>query len=91
MIMIMTVQDSHGHTALSKAAAMGEISVCKILLENGASVNSMDQEGRSPAYHAAINLQEDTLSLILAQGGSINSAVSRAFICFAYYLLIPQM
>ncbi|KAJ5365134.1 hypothetical protein N7517_008020 [Penicillium concentricum] len=49
----LEIKDYRGHTALHCAAACPRIQVVQLLLENGADINSEDNDGRSVFSHAA--------------------------------------
>ncbi|KAF2903563.1 hypothetical protein ILUMI_02636 [Ignelater luminosus] len=46
-------RDSAGYTALHYAARNGHLDVCKVLLRNGADINSTTKSGRATALHRA--------------------------------------
>ena len=59
-----------GATALHIAARNGNLEITSILLENGADVNIVDNEGWSPLMRAAINNNSKVLELLLEKGAN---------------------
>lgn len=67
------VEDSAGYTALHYAARNGHYEVCKMLLENGATVNAQTRCGRATALHrAAMQGHIDIVQLLLKFGANAN-------------------
>ncbi|CZR64265.1 related to ankyrin [Phialocephala subalpina] len=67
------LKDSYGRTPLSWAAERGHENVVKLLLKQGAEVNSIDSEyGRTPLSWAAKNLHEVVVRLLLEAGADVN-------------------
>ncbi|KAH0591720.1 hypothetical protein MHUMG1_10550 [Metarhizium humberi] len=60
--------DSHGRTPLWLAAKEGYDKVAGLLLENGASPNSIDDDGRTPLWLAAKKGHEAVVKLLLGNG-----------------------
>ena len=50
-----------------------EIEIVALLLEQGAKVNSIDDDHQTPLHHAAANAESGTVSLLLSHGSDINS------------------
>lgn len=64
--------DPHvGWTALHHAASLGDATLSRLLIANGARVDSVDQRGRTPAHVAAENADPDVLELLLQHGASL--------------------
>ena len=80
----------YGRTALSVAAEIGDVSMARLLLENGASPNTRQYSrscwdddwgpnwmaGRTPLGWAAVAGQSDIVELLLQYGANPNSATS---------------
>ncbi|MBR3696000.1 MAG: ankyrin repeat domain-containing protein [Akkermansia sp.] len=47
---------------------------CKVLLENGAEVNAVDNDGTTPAMIAAMDGSPDTLKVLIDHGANLNMA-----------------
>ncbi|KAE9355400.1 hypothetical protein PR003_g2863 [Phytophthora rubi] len=65
----VNAKNTAGVTALSCAAASGNLKACEILLDHGASLNSKDNEGRTPMYHACCLERENTITYFVQQYG----------------------
>ncbi|KAG3117546.1 hypothetical protein PI125_g3661 [Phytophthora idaei] len=65
----VNAKNKAGATALTFAAAAGHLKACEILLDNGASLNSKDNEGRTPMYHACCHERESTIAHFVQQLG----------------------
>ncbi|RDW65991.1 hypothetical protein BP6252_09626 [Coleophoma cylindrospora] len=66
-------KDSKGRTPLSWAAGGGHVAMIKVLLENGAEVDSKDNSGRTPMSWAATNGNEAMVKLLLEKGAEVSS------------------
>lgn len=49
---LINVKDQDGYSALHLAVIAGNLSLAKLLLSQGADVNSADNEGHTPAHWA---------------------------------------
>ena len=65
-----------GASALHIAARKGNLEICKILVDNGADVNSSDNEGWTPLMRAAISENVDLIKLLINSGADIKKANS---------------
>ena len=63
------VDDCHGNTLLSEAAAGGSAQACSLLLELGAHPNSQGEFQRTPLWRAAFSGQAEAVGALLAGGG----------------------
>jgi len=57
-----------GATALHIASREGYLEIAKILIDNGADINLIDNEGWTPLMRANINGHEDVVSLLISKG-----------------------
>lgn len=72
-----------GATALHVAAREGNTEIAKTLIENGADVNVVDNEGWTPLMRASLAGNKDIVALLLqrdAQGSNLNSLGESAII-----------
>lgn len=58
---------------LCVAAAMGHISVVKVLLNHGADANRIDQDGNLPLHLSALYGRRKVVSLLIAGGAKVNA------------------
>ncbi len=65
-------RNSRGQTALMLAAGCGNASVLGLLLNRGARVDEVDQDGRSALSYAAYNSQTGSAEALLAVSASPN-------------------
>ncbi|CAL7951422.1 unnamed protein product [Xylocopa violacea] len=69
----VNVEDLAGYTALHYAARNGHYEICKILLENNATVNAQTRCGRATALHrAAMQGHVSIVELLLKFGANPN-------------------
>ena len=61
-----------GNTALHFAAALGNIKIVQMLLDNGAFVDSLNESGKTPLHIAVITTQHEILLELLRVGAIIN-------------------
>ncbi|XP_076620004.1 uncharacterized protein LOC143341171 [Colletes latitarsis] len=67
------IEDSAGYTALHYASRNGHYEICKILLENNASVNAQTRCGHATALHrAATQGHVNIVQLLLKSGANPN-------------------
>jgi len=60
-------------TPLIVAAAFGQTEAAALLIENGADVNAVNNEGATPLHAAAFFGRTDTVKLLLAKGADVNA------------------
>ena len=75
MIDVLTLRKQ---TPLHLAAAAGQIEVCKLLLELGASIDATDDLGQKPIHVAALNNYSDVVQLFLQHYPSVVTASTKA-------------
>lgn len=68
MIDVLTLRKQ---TPLHLAAAAGQLEVCRLLLELGASIDATDDLGQKPIHVAALNNYSDVVQLFLQQHPSL--------------------
>ncbi|XP_032219687.2 transient receptor potential cation channel subfamily A member 1 isoform X2 [Nematostella vectensis] len=64
--------DSEGATPLHKAASFGHTPVVAFQLEQGATVDPLDQKCRTPLFLAALSGQADTVQVLMERGANIS-------------------
>jgi ankyrin repeat protein len=64
---------AHGHTALMRAALVGNTQMVKELIQQGADINQRDESGRTALMFAAINAHYETMKLLLDHGADVNA------------------
>jgi ankyrin repeat protein len=57
-----------GFTALYAAVGTDDVSIVKLLIEQGADINGVSLDNRTPLYLAAMRDQEDIVDYLLSQG-----------------------
>ena len=72
---LINAQDGadHGNTLLHLAARHGREAIAVLLLENGATVDMLDQEGHTPLHLAAFEGFEAIVRLLLTNGAKLNT------------------
>ncbi|XP_066536768.1 arf-GAP with coiled-coil, ANK repeat and PH domain-containing protein 1 [Hoplias malabaricus] len=60
-------------TPLIQAATVNSLAACEFLLQNGASVNQADADGRGPLHHATILGHTGLVCLFLKRGADYNA------------------
>ena len=58
---------------LHEASSSGNLNIAKLLLNNGAGVNALDDRGGSPLYKASQSWQFDVALLLLKSGADVNT------------------
>ncbi len=85
-------KDSHGETALMRAAWLDSSTIARVLIENGAKVNTLKYDGETALHHAAARCP-DTVRVLL-QHGAFPSVASKQFgttpLMVASYCLQPD-
>lgn len=64
--------DGSGHTALHIAAESGLLRMMELLIDAGASVDSLNSHGLTPLHLATIKLKLAAIKILLASGASPN-------------------
>lgn len=64
--------DQPGRTPLQNAAAKGQVGVVRFLIESGADINGMGDDGLAPLHHAAWQGHKAVVELLLAKGANAN-------------------
>ena len=62
-----------GGDALILAAQSGDEIICKLLLNRGANINYVDEEGRTPLDFAVLHGRVKVVQLLISQGAIINT------------------
>ncbi|KAF4211483.1 hypothetical protein CNMCM8980_002009 [Aspergillus fumigatiaffinis] len=62
-----------GRTPLSQAARNGRVEVVKLLVQNGANLETRDKTGQTPLMRAAIQEDETVVDSLLANGACIDA------------------
>lgn len=64
---------SYGETPLIKVAGkkVNDVTLARILIENGAKVNVQDAQGNTPLYHAVMNKNSKMITLLLDNGADM--------------------
>ncbi len=65
--------DAGGRTALSFAAANGNLDIVRYLLDNGAAVDRADLQRRTPLFHAATGNHIEIARILLDHGANANA------------------
>lgn len=60
-------------TCLQVAAHQGQRNLCTLLLDAGASLRAVDEDGDTPLHYAAFGNQPDITELLLSRGAAINA------------------
>ena len=74
MLYDISLQEDKSASPLRTAARNGHVAVVILLLENGANVNQVDNEGLSPLAAAAENGHEAVVKALLSNGADENQA-----------------
>ncbi len=61
-------QDNNGDTALSLAVKLGNLEITRLLIANGANINTVDNNGNTLVHIAAINAHLELISELLNKG-----------------------
>ncbi|XP_073510743.1 arf-GAP with coiled-coil, ANK repeat and PH domain-containing protein 1 [Phyllobates terribilis] len=65
--------EEDGRTPLIRAVLSDSLVACEFLLQNGASVNQVDREGRGALHHATVQGYTGLACLFLKRGADINA------------------
>ncbi|KAG7197136.1 hypothetical protein KM043_007222 [Ampulex compressa] len=60
-------------TCLQVAAHQGQRELCTLLLDAGASLRAVDEDGDTPLHYAAFGNQPEIMELLLSRGAAINA------------------
>ncbi|EFN80905.1 E3 ubiquitin-protein ligase MIB2 isoform X2 [Harpegnathos saltator] len=60
-------------TCLQVAAHQGQRDLCNLLLDVGASLRAVDEDGDTPLHYAAFGNQPEVMELLLSRGATINA------------------
>ncbi|XP_029678804.1 E3 ubiquitin-protein ligase MIB2-like [Formica exsecta] len=60
-------------TCLQVAAHQGQRELCNLLLDAGASLRAVDEDGDTPLHYAAFGNQPEIMELLLSRGAAINA------------------
>ncbi|KAL6431933.1 hypothetical protein ACFW04_007392 [Cataglyphis niger] len=60
-------------TCLQVAAHQGQRELCNLLLDAGASLRAIDEDGDTPLHYAAFGNQPEIMELLLSRGAAINA------------------
>ncbi|KAJ5922830.1 hypothetical protein N7516_010533 [Penicillium verrucosum] len=63
-----------GRTSLSRASSNGHEAVARLLLDNGADVNTSDKDGRTPLQWALMYGHEAVARLLIENGADVNTS-----------------
>jgi ankyrin repeat protein len=64
--------DSDGITPLGAAAVSGNVRIARILIENGAGIDTPDIDKFTPLHHAVKNGQKEMVTFLLSKGSDVN-------------------
>ncbi|KAJ4922723.1 hypothetical protein JOQ06_004001 [Pogonophryne albipinna] len=70
---INTADSLWGETALTAAAGSGRLSACRMLLDQGASVEQSNKRGEKPLFSAVRRGDRQVVELLLSRGVEVNS------------------
>ena len=70
---LINAPDQKGVTLLESAAAKGKLAVVKVLLENGAAVDGLQQPSLTPLHYAAANGHKAIVDLLLSKGAKADA------------------
>ncbi|KAK5856845.1 hypothetical protein PBY51_008412 [Eleginops maclovinus] len=70
---INTADSLWGETALTAAAGSGRLSVCRMLLDQGASVEQSNKRGEKPLFSAVRRGARQVVELLLSRGVEVDS------------------
>ena len=65
--------DAHGRNALNRAAEDGRDDIAKVLIQNGAEVNAVNEDKRTPLHWAALNGHVDVAKVLIQNGADMNA------------------
>ena len=68
-----TIQRHFMKPLLHEASSSGNLNIAKLLLNNGADVNALDDRVESPLYKASQSWQFDVALLLLKSGADVNT------------------
>ena len=59
-------------------ATVWTVTIMKMVLQNGANVNAVDEDGETPLHHAAVVGKVNTMDILLENGADVNAATAHA-------------
>lgn len=62
----------HLWSSLHFAASTGQFTICQVLLDNGAFLDSLDDVGRTPLHHASKNGHPEVVRLLIERGANVD-------------------
>lgn len=85
--------ESYGETPLLKVAGkkVNDVNLARILIKNGADVNSKDAQGNTPLYHAILNKNTAMIKLLLDNGADMYIKNSKGDTAARYILSKKNM
>jgi ankyrin repeat protein len=75
---LINAPDRKGETLLQAAAAKGKLAIIKLLWENGAAVDGLQQPGLTPLHYAAANGHKAVVDLLLSKGAKASAETEGA-------------
>ncbi|XP_046592111.1 E3 ubiquitin-protein ligase MIB2 isoform X2 [Neodiprion lecontei] len=60
-------------TCLQIAAHQGQCDICSLLIDAGASLQAVDEDGDSPLHYAAFGNQPEIMELLVARGAAVDA------------------
>lgn len=70
--LLINQKNAGGATALHIASRQGNFEIAKILIENGADVDAVDNEGWTPLMRSSLAKSPETVNLLLLRGAKAN-------------------
>lgn len=80
----VNARDGAGQTALSLAAAVGDVAMLKVLLRAGAYIHTRDKRGNGALMGAIQHVNSDTIKFLLEQGINANARNKEGKTVLAY-------
>jgi len=71
----MAYADSYGMTALHYAVMKGNASICRVLVDEGASLTAENKDGKTPLALAKKELKAECVAIIEAAAAAMGGAV----------------
>lgn len=69
--LIINQKNIGGANALHIACRIGDFEIAKVLLERGADINDVDNEGWTPLMRAALSKSKETVNLLVLNGANV--------------------
>lgn len=83
--------DSRGETALMLALQTGQVSVIRLLLEKGASVNDKDGDGNPTLMYAILIGDKCVLQMLLEKGANVEQKSKEGMTALIYAIILGRM